>query len=349
MAAENRTATGALALHQALHEAPYRFGFYPAMRGLECLHRERPRFGESLRPGEDAVRLGQEPSMAFAPSTLAAFTWGKAGRPPRLEVLFLGLFGPNGPLPLHLTEYARDRLRNSDDETFARFADLFHHRLLSLFFRAWANAEPVVGMDRPESDRFGNYVASLFGLGLPTLRNRDAMPDLAKLHYAAHLACHTRHPEGLRAMIRAFFGLPVRIREFVGHWLQIPPSGRCRLGESPITGTLGASATIGGQVWDCQSRFRIVLGPMGFAEFRGMLPGGESLRRLVAMVRNYLGDQLEWDVQLVLSKDEVPQLSLGGENGLLGWTTWLLGRPPERDVEHLYLDAVACSTVTPEA
>ena len=348
MATQDRSATGTLALHQALHEAPYRFGFYQAMRRLECLHRERPRFGESLRPGEDPVRLGQEPSMAFAPSTLAAFQWGQAGRPPRLEVLFLGLFGPNGPLPLHLTEYARDRLRNSDDPTLSRFADLFHHRLLSLFYRAWANAEPVVGMDRAESDRFGGYVASLFGLGLASLRNRDAMPDLAKLHYAGHFACHTRHPEGLRSMIGEFFGLPVRILEFIGHWLQIPDSGRCRLGESPTTGILGASAAIGGQVWDCQGRFRVVLGPMGFADFRRMLPGGQSLRRLVAMVRNYLGDQLAWDVQLVLNKAEVPELSLGGENSQLGWTTWLLGRPPNRDMEHLYLDAVAASTFIPE-
>ena len=150
------------------------------------------------RPAQDAVRLAQEPSVEFAPATLAG--WEPASRtapPARLLVHFFGLFGPDGALPLHLTEYARDRRRNHRDPTFQRFADIFHHRALSLFYRAWANSRPTVSFDRPEEDRFALYVGALIGLGMDSLRDRDAMPDLTKLHFAGHLACQTRHAEGL--------------------------------------------------------------------------------------------------------------------------------------------------------
>ncbi|MBE0618104.1 MAG: type VI secretion system baseplate subunit TssG, partial [Proteobacteria bacterium] len=172
MADTPRAATDDVEFFQALEREPYRFGFFQALRRLECAYRDKSRLGETARPAGDPVRLGQEPSLTFAPSTLASFSTGGEGRPSRLEILFLGLFGPNGPLPLHLTEYARSRLRNYDDPTFARFADLFHHRLLSLFYRAWANAQPVVQFDRPESDRFALYVGALCGLGMPSVRGR---------------------------------------------------------------------------------------------------------------------------------------------------------------------------------
>ena len=340
MAAQDRTAARALGLGLALEKEPYSYDFFQAVRQLECVYRDKPRTGRSARPVEDPIRLGQDPSLAFAPSTLSSFRPGKGGRPPRLGGLFFGLFGPNGPLPTHLTEYAYDRLRNSRDPTFARFADLFHHRMLGLFYRAWANARPAVSFDRPEADWFGDYLASLFGLGQVALRDRDAMPDLAKLHYAGLLACQTRHPDGLRQMIAGFFKLPARIVEFVGAWMDLPEDGRCRLGETPETGTLGLTAIAGARVWGCQQKFRIVLGAMDFAAYRRLLPGGESLERLVAMVRNYTGDEMAWEVNMVLERDQVPALKLG-DGGRLGWTTWLGDRRAPEDADDLVFNAMA--------
>lgn len=292
--------------------------------------------GQSQKLADDPIRLAQQPSLAFAPSTLASFEPGQDGRPPRLEVLFLGLFGPNGPLPLRLTEYARDRQRNAGDPTFERFLDVFHHRMLSLFYRAWASAQPTVSFDRPASDRFGVYVASLLGLGMPSLRHRDAMPDLAKLHYAGQLVGQTRHAEGLRAILAGFFKLPVAIAEFIGEWLALPEPSRCRLGESRETGTLGVTAFVGGRVWGCQDKFRILFGPLSLADYRRLLPGGDSLPRLVAVVRNYIGEPLNWDVQLVLRKEDIPPCKLG-ERGQLGWTTWLASATFDEDADDLVL------------
>jgi type VI secretion system protein ImpH len=339
MASENRETAHAIDLLAILRQTPYAFHFFQALRRLECHYAKQPRLGQSTRLADDPIRLAQEPSLAFAPSTLAAFDLGTADRPPRLFENFLGLFGPNAPLPLHLTEHARDRLRNHSDPTFARFADIFHHRLLGLFYRAWADTQPTVSYDRPDADRFNVYVGAVFGMGMPSVWHRDAAPDLAKFHHAGRLAGQTRNAEGLEAILGHFFKLPVRIESFVGHWLPLSETSRCRLGETPDTGLLGLTAVIGERVWDCQHKFRIVIGPMRLEEFQRFLPGQESLRRLVAWVRTYLGDELLWDVNLVIKKDEIPPLQLGA-GAQLGWTTWLASQPLTHDADDLKLDAV---------
>ncbi|HYZ63984.1 MAG TPA: type VI secretion system baseplate subunit TssG [Acetobacteraceae bacterium] len=325
-----------------LAAAPYEFEFYQVMRRLEALHRARPRFGRSTRPADDVLRLGQEPSVTHTPASLAGYEAGADDRSDRLLVHFFGLFGTDGPLPLHLTEYARDRRRNHGDAAFARFVDLFHHRTLSLFFRAWADVRPTVSFDRPEQDRFGQYVASLIGLGMPGLRDRDAMPDLTKLHFSGHLATQTRHAEGLASILSAFFTMPVRVESFVGAWLTLPGSDYTRLGGGTATAGLGQSALLGARVWSRQQKFRLVFGPLSLAEYERLLPGGLSFHRLIPIVRNYAGDVLIWDVNLILQQEEVPPIRLG-QQGRLGWTTWLLPRRSSADAADLFLDASADS------
>lgn len=337
MASKKRPESGAVALQHALQAQPYKFGFYQTLRRFECCYPNKPKIGESLRPVDDAIRLAQEPSLAFAPSTLASFTTGAEDQASRLVVNFFGMFGPNGPLPLHLTEYARDRLRNSDDATFSEFMDIFHHRMLSLFYRSWANAQPTAQFDRPEEDRFSVYTGALFGLGMPSLRNRDEIPDLAKLHFAGRLSSQTRNAEGLVAMITRFFKLPAVIEQFVGEWMKLPDNCCCRLGVTPETGTLGENIAVGDYAWECQQKFRIILGPLNIEAYERMLPGRESGKRLRAMVRNYVGDSMNWDVNLVLKKEKVTQISLG-ENDLLGWNTWLGERTSDDDANDLLLE-----------
>ena len=329
------------ALLARLRQTPQEFGFFAFMRSLEALAHERPRFGKSRRPREDLLRLAQEPDVGHAPASLARIEPGTEGRPDRLLVHFFGLFGPDGPLPLHLTEYARDRRRNYGDATFQRFADLFHHRALSLFYRAWADARPTISFDRPDQDRFGHYISALIGLATPGLRDRDAMPDLTKLHFAGLLAGQTRHAEGLGQILSTFFTVPVRVESFCGAWLCLPNADRSRLADR-ASGQLGNSTLLGARVWSRQHKFRIVFGPLDLADYERLLPGGQSFHRLVAIVRNYAGDVLMWDVNLILRAAEVPQVRLG-QQGRLGWTSWLLPRRSATDAADLYLDASADS------
>jgi type VI secretion system protein ImpH len=327
-------------LLQALAEAPHEYGFFAALRKLEALAAERPRLGRSLRPEQDVLRLAQEPSLTHAPAELAGYEPGSEGRPDRLLVHFFGLFGPDGPLPLHLTEHARERRRNNADPVFQRFADLFHHRALSLFFRAWADVRPTVSYDRPSEDRFGHYLGALIGLSTPSLRNRDAMPDLTKLHFAGHLAGQTRHADGLAEILSAFFDVPVSVQSFVGSWLHLPRTDRTRLSGGESTATLGRSALLGGRVWSRQHKFRIIFGPLSLQDYERLLPGGPSFHRLLPIVRNYAGDVLIWDVNLILRSEQVPRTLLGRQ-GRLGWTTWLMPRHSRSDASDLFLDASA--------
>jgi type VI secretion system protein ImpH len=334
------------AILRALTAAPFSFSFFAAVRRLESIHRTKPRVGYSSHVSEDPVRFGQVPSLAFAPSTVAEYKPRGDGRAPRMAVHFFGLMGANGPMPLHFTEYVRDRELNQDDSTVARFLDVFHHRMVALFYRAWACNQQTVSHDRASigwsADRWAAYVGSLFGIGMAGMLDRDAAPDIAKLHYSGRLVCHTRNAEGLESIIADFFGVPTQLDQFVGQWLALPEGAGCRLGASRESGTIGESVVVGSRVWDCQQKFRLQLGPMSFAEYQRMLPGGNSLRRLVAWVKNYVGDELEWDSRLILKKEEIPKLTLG-KVGQLGWSTWVHSKPMPRDADDLVLRGSAAA------
>ncbi|MET0390590.1 MAG: type VI secretion system baseplate subunit TssG [Polyangiales bacterium] len=327
----------------ALESEPYRYDLFQALRRLECAYLEHPRIGEALRPVDEPIRFAQEPSLIAAPSTIARFEPQTNGKPARLTQYFFGLLGPEGALPLHLTDHARQRVHHHHDPTFARFLDLFHHRLLALFYRAWAMGQPTVQRDRPEQDRFGAYVGSTFGLGSPAVLERDALPDHAKLYYAGLLASQPRNAEGLRNFVSDYLRMPATIEQWVGEWLTVPKEHRWGLGSRPkrntgvLMGKLASTSLVGSRVWSRQHRFRIVLGPLRRDQFRYMLPGAPGLSILQALVRNYVGDEFRWDVRLVLRRDEARPLELG-VSALLGRTSWLVARVGEGDWKDLILD-----------
>jgi type VI secretion system protein ImpH len=327
----------------ALAREPYIYDFYQALRRLECAYPDRRRIGETLRPAEDPIRFAQEPSLVAAPSTLAKFTLPTQARPGRLTQFFFGLLGPEGALPLHLTDYVRQREYHHRDRTLVRFLDLFHHRMLSLFYRAWANGQPTVQRDRPESDRFITYVGSVFGLATAGMLQRDVMPDSVKLYYAGLFAPKSKNAEGLRALIQDYLRVPARIEEFVGEWVTISKDHRWAMGQPPRRGAahemgkLGQTAMLGSRIWMKQHRFRVVLGPLRREQFRWFLPGAQGLPLLIAVVRNYIGDELRWDVKLELMRDETRPLELG-VNALLGRTSWIVARVGQGDWKDLILD-----------
>lgn len=319
-----------------IRRKPWRYGFFQAVRRLNCGNPDKALIGASFHPADDPVRFGQTPHTSFAPSTLSELELDESGGAPRLSQYFLGLFGPSGPLPTHLTEYARDRLRHHHDATLSRFADMFHHRMVSLFYRAWAQAQPTVQQDRPGQDRFSVYVAALAGLGMPAFRDADEMPHAAKLHFAGHLGSLPRHAEGLASLLHSFLGVPVTIVEFVAHWLTIPRRDRFALGSDPGIGRLGESSVLGERVWQRQDKFQVQLGPMSLDEYESFLPTGSAYRALVAAVRNYLGLELLWEVNLRLEGRQKPVTCLG-KQGALGWTSWLQTEEPKDVVTDLVL------------
>jgi type VI secretion system protein ImpH len=310
--------------------SPHSFNFYRAVRLLEAEFRDRPRVGNSVRLEEDFLRLCQIPSLSFAPSTIESAE--QLEKAIRLFVNFLGMFGPNGPLPQHLTDFARDRYRNAHDRTLVRFMDIFHHRMLSFFYRAWVLNQKSADFDRPEESRYANYFGTVFGIGMPALRERDSVPDRAKIYFSGHLAAQSRNAEGLASILEDFFGLPTEIQEFTGFWMKIPPENQCRLGESPDTGSLGVNAIAGSKKFEAQLKFRVRMGPMDLDALKRLVPVTDTFKKLKDWILNYINEELFWDLQCVLKAKAVPTISLGQE-GLLGWTTWLKSEPFNRDAD----------------
>ncbi|WP_343845138.1 type VI secretion system baseplate subunit TssG [Bowmanella denitrificans] len=339
MADKSRAAPDPLSLYRQMQEEPFRFGFYSAVRRIERVLPGTEQLGRTARPKDDVIRFGQTPSMTFAPSTLAEFSLSP-GQKPKLDVYFFGLYGPNGPLPLHLTEYVRDRQRNHADHSLARFTDVFHHRFLTFFYRSWADAQPTVNLDRPKTDRFVMRIGSLMGLGLAESRGRDSIPDFAKLHLAARFAQRNRNAEGLCAILTLYFQLPVQLQQFVGQWLPIDREDQLCLGGNPQANQLGLTSNLGSRVWQCQGKFRLIIGPMSLTQYQAFLPGGQSLQRLKDLVRHYLNHELDWDVRLILARQQAKAACLG-QSTTLGWTSWMFKGLPAGDLQDLTLEGQA--------
>jgi type VI secretion system protein ImpH len=306
-------------LLEALRREPDRFSLFAALRLVEQAHPSSPRLGESRQASDDPVRLGHVPHLAFAPSDVASCEMDAAGRL-RLEQHSFGLFGPNGPLPAHVTEVAYQRRRHVDDPTIVDFLNSFQHRLITLFYRAWADSDPATSYDRPDSDRFAMYVGALFGLAPATARNRDSVPDRAKLSRAALFAQQNRSAPALRAILADYFRLPIQLREFTGAWLSLPRESRWSLGRA--SGTLADSAFLGSSLWSSQHKFEIVMGPLSLAGLENFLPGAPGLRALQDLVSLFTNNEWTWQLRLLLPQEEIPRTRLG-RCGKLGQISWL--------------------------
>jgi len=324
MAGADRQQAHPVTILDDLRVAPEHYTLFSALRRIEQEYRDRPRLGDSRKAADDPVRIAQRPHLYFAPADVAAFGAGESSIP-RIEQHSFGIFGPNGALPLHLTELAYSREHQADDPALSDFVNTFQHRFASLFYRAWANSDPCTSFDRTERDEFRLYFGALIGIGAPAARDRDQVLDYAKLARVGLFAPQCRSAEALQQILCGYFELPVELVPFIGAWLDISPDARCRLGGAPEHATLGGGATLGSMTWQCQSRFELTLGPLAIADFVNFLPGARGLAQLKSLVRLYTNEEWSWQVRLLLEPGDIPAMRLG-EGGWLGWTSWLGSR-----------------------
>ena len=349
-------------LSDLLLREPYRFDFFQAIQLLERLSDERaaanPRarrypIGQDRSPEREVVRFGALASLGFPAGPISKLTVlpddeeAPAPRPHfQMTVSFMGMTGPSGVLPQHYTRLILERQRDKDF-ALRQFLDLFNHRAISLFYRAWekyrfptAYARLQRGDTPQGEDLFTSCLYALVGLGTPGLRQRLGFDDEAVLFYAGLFAHEGRCTVSLQRMLEEFFELPVEVVQFQGQWMYLSDDDRSQM---PSRGTplgrnnqLGVSLVAGERVWDVQSKFRLRLGPLSYTEFLRFTPRGDGLRVLLEMTRLYSGPEFDFDVQPVLRADEVPWLQLTRDTQhapRMGWNTWLRSRPFQRDVD----------------
>jgi type VI secretion system protein ImpH len=312
------------AVERALEEEPTSFSFFQAVRLLERLRPERQPVGGYGDPSNEVARFSVTPSVAFPPSEIAALNLDTDGPVP-LRVNFMGLTGPMGVLPYHYSFLAAERQR-ARDGAYGAFLDLFNHRMISLFYRAWCKHRFTIGHERGD-DRLRTHFLDLIGAGLPAAQKHLPLSADALIHYAGLIVLQSRSAAALEQLIEDYFDVPAEVEQFVGDWYPLSLGDQCALGEELDVATqLGGGAVVGDEVWDQQTRARIRLGPLTRARLDEFLPTGSAYESLRALTRFFTHDQYEFELQLVLARDQVPGFVLGDETARpqpLGWSTWI--------------------------
>ena len=326
-------------MEKSLREDASAFDFFQAVRLLTRLLKERKPVGRFSDPGAEVVRFGAAPDLGFPSSQISKLEWPE-GAEPRMDVNFMGLTGPQGLLPLYYTALLRERLR-ARDSSMRAFLDIFNHRAISLFFRAWEKHHFTVGYERNEEDPVSPHLMDLLGLGTPGLAGRQAVSDEALLFRCGLVSAHSRSASGLRALLIDYFNVPVEIEQFVGRWHPIDKDTQCCFSDTGADSErLGFGTVVGDEIWDQQSGVRIRLGPLTLKQYLEFLPDGPAHRPLRALIRFFTGNELDCEVQLVLKKEEAPQCELGADSSTaprLGWLTWARTAPMVRDPDNSIL------------
>jgi len=322
---------------------PTAYEFFQAVRLLGLWSPERRQVGDFSDPTDEAVRFSVAASLGFPASEIQAAEELPDGRL-RLTVNFMGLTGPQGVLPYQYTLLVGERVQRRD-RGLRDFLDIFHHRILSLFYRAWEKSHFPVAYERDGRDPVTRHVRDLVGLAAEPPADASAEPPArdasALLFYAGLLLPQQRSALGLEQMIEGVFDVPVEVEQFVGEWYTPMGETQCVVSDDErAAGQLGRGALVGDAVWDRQAKIRVRLGPLSRARYEEFLPGGRAHEELRQLTRFYGGEALEFGVQLVLARDEVPPCVLGADDGdglLLGWSTWVRTGPPTRDPDDTIL------------
>jgi type VI secretion system protein ImpH len=320
-------------LKALLESEPFRFHFFQAVRLLERVAPDRQTVGKFVPPDKEVVRFGAHQTTAFPASEIQSLTFAE-GKPPRMTVNFMGLTGPQGLLALYYTEYIMQRMRGKD-HALREFLDIFNHRSISLFYQGWEKYRFGAAYERGERDPLSGSLLALIGLATPGLKARQKVEDETLLYYAGLFSQQPRSAVSLERIIGDFFDVPVEVEQFSGAWYKLDRNSQTWLNESgAYTEVLGFGTVIGDEVWDQQSVVRIRLGPLPLARYSDFLPTGCAWEPLRSLVKFYFNDQLDFELQLVLRRDETPACELGslGEAApRLGWVSWAKSAPLGRD------------------
>ena len=327
-------------LEEQLFEEPGRFDFFQAIRLLERLFPDLTPISRSATPKNELVKIRGNPSLRFPSSQVQKIERVENPRTGEesieMMVNFMGMVGIVGVLPTHYSELITERLRYNDSALLG-FTDIFTHRAVSMFFRAWEKYRFPIDYERGNDD-FTSYLYDFSGLGTQGLRGKMGLDDEGLLPYSGLIIQKPHSATSLEQILSDYFGIKAKLLQFYGQWLELDAESITQLGQANTS--LGDSAIIGARIWDQQSKFRLVLGAMSFRQFRSFLPNGSAHKPLDSIVKFMTGLELDFDVQLLLEREQVPSCILttrAKRRPMLGWTSWLKSKPVENNDDQVVL------------
>ncbi len=328
-------------LIKVLFDEPYRFDFFQAVRLMERIYPERVGVARENVPLREVVRFRTRAALAFPPSQLYEIERGddaEADAPLEMTVAFMGMTGPLGVLPAQYTELLMERARYKDSALWD-FLDLFSHRMISLFYRAWEKHHFPIAYERGDEDRFTEFLFDIIGMGTRGLRPRRLnLEDQGLLFYGGLIAQRPHNASAIRAMLGDYFGVPCELEQFKGQWLKLDKDSISFLGQANTE--LGVNTIAGTRVWNDQAKFRVKFGPLTYQEFKAFLPVGTAYKPATSMIRFMAGMEFDFDMQPVLKAKEVPSCILttrARRRPMLGWSSWLKTKAFAEDADQVVL------------
>lgn len=304
-----------------LIDNPSEYEFFQAVytieRQLAAGKDKQKKVGHDSIPKNELIRFKSDQSLGFPGSPLSKIGKRETAKDATdaydLFVSFMGITGTNGTLPQHYTELVLERLKYKDTG-MRDFFDMFNHRLLSLYYRAWEKYRFPIGFENytPEKpDPFSNILNQLTG---NTSSNGK--------YYAGIFNRKIRNVEGLRQILNDFTGCEIAIDQFQGKWQQLAESDQTRLGKrSEREGQfacLGHDACIGSQVWDINSNIKITIKIGPKVNVNEFLNGGKVNLGIKSIVNKYLGMTTHHKLQLELLNQQMAIAQLSKEAIPLG-------------------------------
>lgn len=318
---------------ELLAEQPFCWQFFQAVRLLARIDPAHAGVGNFVQPSMEVVRFAARPSAEFPASEIHSLKFGESS-PPIMTVNFMGLTGPTGILPLVYTELVMDRVRNKD-HALRELLDVFNHRMISLFYKAWEKHKFPVPYEREGVDAVSSFLKSFLGLGTPGLSDRQEVSDRSLIYYAGLLAHRPRSAQALQQLLADYFEVPVEVQQFCGSWYKLDRASQTKLIDTPLeSARLGSGAVVGDEIWDLHAGVRLRFGPLSRSQYVEFLPGNPGYQALRALLKFYANEEYAFELQLVLKREETPPCELGkdsADGSRLGWLTWANTSGVDRD------------------
>lgn len=311
-------------LIERLFKEFYRYSFFKAVSLIENLFPHKKPIGKTLAPDEEAVRFSSKIGFVFPASEISKIEHRDKEMPVDMEVAFMGLIGPSGIMPHCYNEQAVERAYYKDFGITA-FYDMFNHRLISLFYLAWKKHKLSATYPSDAKDKISSCFLNLAGLGTPMLTEMLNIPDKSMVYYYSGLLSR-RSPStvAIESAVGYFADTPVKVQQFIEQLLPISHEDQTQIGRA--NSQLGIDTICGNHFYANNSKFRVNMGPMEYNNFQRLLPTGDMFGSAFTLVRYMVGMEYEFDIRLMLKREEVPVCMLGEESPappLLGWTTWV--------------------------